>query len=77
MNGAQSRRDRVHGRPVLVRQQTQTDLARGDGNIRVADRSAECYGRRFVRVVVGNGDGEEPETVRIRRSRGEVLRERS
>lgn len=61
MDGRQGRRDRVDRAPVLARQEGQTDLARGKGDVGMGDPGGEEDGRRGLRIARGDGDAEMPQ----------------
>ena len=61
MDGRQGRRDRVDRAPVLARQEGQTDLARGKGDVGMGDPGGEEDGRWGLRIAGGDGDAEMPQ----------------
>jgi len=66
MDGREGRRNRIDRAPVLARQEGQTDLARGEGDVGMGDPGGEVDGRRGLRIAGGDGDAEMPQATFIR-----------
>lgn len=61
MDSCESGGERVNGTPVFGREESETDFAGREGDVRVGYPSGEMDCRRCEGVVWGNGDAEVPQ----------------